>query len=60
MRIFKILSSESKIQLRGRLTPFGLGSPLKTFKDIKIKKLDNFNFLTKATKLILTFANAKL
>jgi hypothetical protein len=32
---------------------------METFKDIKIKKLNNFNSLVKTTKLILTFAKKK-
>jgi hypothetical protein len=49
MRIFKILLSESKMQLGGSLTPSSLASPLEILKDIKIKKLSDFNFLTKNT-----------
>jgi hypothetical protein len=42
------------------LPPCGLSCPWETFKNIKTKKLINFNSLTKVTKLIPTFINAKL
>jgi len=47
------------MQLGGCLAPSSLGSPLETLKDFKIKKLSDFNSLTKTTKLIPTFTNAK-
>ncbi len=60
IKTFKILMNEFKIQVRGCFAPCGLGSCWETFKDIKTRKLDNFNSLAKTTKLTPTFANVKL
>ncbi len=60
MRTSKILLSESKIQSWSHLAPCGLNSSLKIFKDIKITKLGDSNFLIEETKLILTFTNMEL
>jgi hypothetical protein len=45
IKTFKLLLSESKIQVGDCLAPCGLGSPWETLKNIKIIKLGNFNFL---------------
>jgi hypothetical protein len=36
--------SESKIQIKGRFAPCGLGSPSETLKDIKTRKLSSSKF----------------
>jgi hypothetical protein len=41
VRTFENLLSESKIQSGGCFAPYSLGSLLKTFKVIKITKLNN-------------------
>jgi len=60
IKTFENLMNEPKIQARGCFVPCGLGSRWENFKDIKTKKLDNFNSLVKATKLTPIFANVKL